>query len=293
MDIWHWVVALTALTGLEIILGIDNIIFLTILASRLPPKEQPFARRMGLLAALVTRLGLLFAVNWLMGLKEPLFEIPALAPVLTEPKDISTKDLILIVGGLFLVGKSVMEIHHKLEGGEDEEHGSARTYSNFWMVVGQIAVIDIVFSLDSVITAVGMARDFWLIATAMIITIFIMLLASEPVARMVESHPTLKILGLSFLILIGFLLVAEGFHQEIQRGYIYFTMAFALGVEALNIRIRPGSKVKLHGPHLPPEGQSQPQEKHALPEVELKHGSEKKPPSESVPSDAPRSPHGG
>ncbi len=293
MDIWHWVVALTALTGLEIILGIDNIIFLTILASRLPPRDQPFARRMGLLAALGTRLGLLLAVNWLMGLKQALFVIPEIGPLLTEPKEISTKDLILILGGLFLVGKSVMEIHHKLEGEEDEEQGSTRTYSNFWMVVGQIAVIDIVFSLDSVITAVGMARDFWLIATAMVITIFIMLIASEPVARMVESHPTLKILGLSFLILIGFLLVAEGFHQEVQKGYIYFTMAFALGVEALNIRIRPGSKVKLHGPHLPPEEPSPPQETHKLPDMEFRPAPENTPPSNSPSADAPRPPHGG
>jgi predicted tellurium resistance membrane protein TerC len=155
MDIGQWIVALLALTGLEIILGIDNIIFLTILASRLPPSEQPLARRMGLIAALGTRLGLLFAVNWLMSLKQGLFTIPAFHPILEEAKEISTKDLILIAGGLFLVGKSVMEIHHKLEGDEDEVDGPKRTFASFWGVVGQIAVIDIIFSLDSVITAVG------------------------------------------------------------------------------------------------------------------------------------------
>jgi len=260
MDIGQTIVALVALTGLEIILGIDNIIFLTILASRLPPAEQPLARRIGLLAALGTRLGLLLAVNWLMGLKETLFTLPAWPPLLQEAKDFSTKDLILVAGGLFLVGKSVIEIHHKLEGHEDTPQGPKKTFASFWWVVGQIAVIDIVFSLDSVITAVGMARDFWLIATAMIITIVVMIIAAEPVAAMVERHPTLKILGLSFLILIGFLLIAEGFHQEIQRGYIYFTMAFALGVELINIRVRPGERIKLHGPQMPVEPEAAPTE---------------------------------
>lgn len=251
MDISQWVISLLVLTGLEIILGIDNIIFLTILAGRLPPKQQPMARRMGLLAALLTRLGLLFAVNLLMSLTEPLVEIPEIPKILHKTLQLSLKDLILVAGGLFLVAKSVMEIHHKLEGEEDEISGPKRTFASFWMVVGQIAVIDIIFSLDSVITAVGMARDLSIIITAMVITIGIMVIASEPVAGLVEKHPTLKILGLSFLILIGFLLVLEGFHQEVQKGYIYFTMAFALGVEAINIRIRPGKALNLNEPDMP------------------------------------------
>ena len=238
MDISQWIISLLVLTGLEIILGIDNIIFLTILAGKLPPKQQPIARKLGLIAALVTRLGLLFTVNLLMGLTTPLFTIPEIPKILEKALEISLKDLILIAGGLFLVAKSVMEVHQKLEGSENEISGPKRTFASFWMVILQIAIIDIVFSLDSVITAVG-------------ITIIIMIIASEPVANLVERHPTLKILGLSFLILIGFLLVLEGFHQEIQRGYIYFTMAFALGVEWLNICIRPGKPLNLKDPDMP------------------------------------------
>ena len=251
MDISQWIISLLVLTGLDIILGIDNIIFLTILAGKLPPKQQPIARKLGLIAALVTRLGLLFTVNLLMGITTPLFTIPEIPKILEKALEISLKDLILIAGGLFLVAKSVMEVHQKLEGSENEISGPKRTFASFWMVILQIAIIDIVFSLDSVITAVGMARDLSIIVTAMVITIIIMIIASEPVANLVERHPTLKILGLSFLILIGFLLVLEGFHQEIQRGYIYFTMAFALGVEWLNICIRPGKPLNLKDPDMP------------------------------------------
>ncbi len=251
MDISQWIISLLVLTGLEIILGIDNIIFLTILAGRLPPKQQPLARRIGLLAALLTRLGLLFTVNLLMGLTTPLIELPIVPQIFPEGLALSAKDLILVAGGLFLVTKSVREIHQKLEGGEDEFTGPKRSFASFWMVVAQIAVIDIIFSLDSVITAVGMVRELSIIITAMVITIGVMIIASEPVAAMVENHPTLKILGLSFLILIGFLLVLEGFHKPVEKGYIYFTMAFALGVEGINIRIRPGKPLNLNEPDMP------------------------------------------
>jgi predicted tellurium resistance membrane protein TerC len=236
-DTW---LALATLAAMEIVLGLDNIVFLTILAGRLPAAEQPRARRLGLAFALLTRLGLLFAISWVMGLTRPLFAVLG--------HDISGRDLILLVGGLFLIAKATFEIHDKLE----VEHAPTAAPGGanaFWAVIAQIAVLDIVFSLDSVITAVGMAQHLSVMVAAMIAAVAVMLVFAGPVGDFVERHPTVKMLALSFLILIGVMLVAEAFGKHIDKGYIYFAMAFSLLVEILNLRMRKARRAPVHLHH--------------------------------------------
>ena len=223
-----WLGLLT-LTALEIILGIDNIIFISILSSKLRPEEQPKARRLGLMGAFVTRILLLLSIAWVVKLTTPLFHIFSIP--------ISGRSLILIVGGLFLIGKATFEIHGKLEG-EEDEGGSRRVLPSLTAVVIQIMIVDIVFSLDSVITAVGMVDQVSIMIGANIIALVIMLLAAGPISAFVDRHPTIKMLALSFLVLIGTNLVAEGFGAHIPKGYTYFAMGFSVLVEMLNIRLR-------------------------------------------------------
>jgi predicted tellurium resistance membrane protein TerC len=233
---------LLTLAAMEIVLGIDNIIFLAIVAGKLPEPQQPRARRIGLIAALGTRLLLLFTLSFLLGLTRPLFTLPDL-PLLhdLEAREVSWRDLILLGGGLFLIGKSVREMHEKLEEARAEQAGQAappaKAASFAWTIV-TIAGVDIIFSLDSVITAVGMVEQLWVMVVAMVIAMLVMLWFSGPISRFVEKHPTIKVLALSFLILIGVMLVAEGLGQHIDKGYIYFAMAFAVGIEMINMRLR-------------------------------------------------------
>ncbi|MDZ4675381.1 MAG: TerC family protein, partial [Gemmatimonadota bacterium] len=224
-EIW---IALGTLTALEVVLGIDNIVFISILAGRLPEEQQERARRTGLLLAMITRIGLLFTISWIIGLTAPLFRLLG--------EEISGRDIILIAGGLFLLAKSTHEIHQKLEG--DERHKLVRLAPSFAAVIVQILLLDIVFSLDSVITAVGMVDDIRVMVAAVIIAVGFMILFARPISTYVDRHPTIKMLALSFLLLIGFTLVAEGLDQHIPKGYIYFAMAFSVGVEMLNVRMR-------------------------------------------------------
>jgi predicted tellurium resistance membrane protein TerC len=221
-------IALLTLTALEIVLGIDNIIFISILTGKLPPPRRPKARTIGLLLAMVSRLALLFSLAWLMGLTRPWFTVLG--------NEISGRDIILIAGGLFLLGKSTLEIHDKLEG--EEGHSSARVHASFGAILVQIMLLDIVFSLDSVITAVGMAKHLFIMATAIVVAVGVMLLAAGRISHFVEDHPTIKILALSFLLLVGVALIADGLDMHIPKGYIYFSMAFAVFVEMLNMRLR-------------------------------------------------------
>ena len=221
-------IALGTLTALEIVLGIDNIIFLSILVGRLPDDQRATARRLGLGLALVARLVLLFSLSWVMGLTQPWFTVFAQA--------ISGRDLILIVGGLFLLAKATHEIHNSLEGFDDTEESAAAT--SLGMVLLQIALLDIVFSLDSVITAVGLVEQVSVMAIAIILAVIVMLLAAKAIGDFVDRHPTIKILALSFLLLVGLTLMIEGFDVHVPKGYIYFAMAFSVGVEMLNIRMR-------------------------------------------------------
>ena len=223
-----WIGLLT-LTVLEIVLGIDNIIFISILAGKLPREQQPKARRLGLFGAFLTRLLLLFSIAWIVRLTQPLFEVLGHA--------ISGRSLILLVGGLFLIGKATFEIHGKLEG-EDTHGGATKVAASMAAVVAQIMVIDIVFSLDSVITAVGMVDSVWIMVIANVIALGIMLVAATPISAFVDRHPTVKMLALAFLVLIGTNLVAEGLGQHISKGYTYFAMAFSVAVEMLNLRLR-------------------------------------------------------
>ncbi len=227
-QIW---ISLLTLTALEVVLGIDNIIFISILAGKLPESQQDKARKTGLMLALVTRILLLLSISWLMGLTKPLFTLPLLHHA------VSGKDLILLVGGLFLIGKSVVEIHEKLEGADGHATASLGR-ATFQAVVIQILLLDVVFSLDSVITAVGMADHLWVMIAAVMIAIGIMLWAAKSISDFVNRHPTLKMLALSFLILIGVMLVGESLGHHIPKGYIYFAMAFSFGVEMLNLRMR-------------------------------------------------------
>ncbi len=226
-----WIIPLLTLTLLEIVLGIDNVIFISILSAKLPHEQQAKARTTGLLLAFVTRVLLLFSISWLMGLTATLFTLP----VLNEA--ISGRDLILLIGGLFLVGKSVVEIHEKLEGEEGHKSAGLKTAS-FKAVIVQILMIDVVFSLDSVITAVGMVDKLWVMITAVMVSLGFMLYFAGAIAGFVSKHPTVKMLALSFLILIGVTLIGEGLGQHIPKGYIYFSMAFAFGVEMLNLKLR-------------------------------------------------------
>ncbi len=241
-EIW---ISLLTLTALEIVLGIDNIIFISILAGKLPADQQKKARQWGLGLALVTRVLLLLSITWLMKLQAPLFKMPILN------SEMSGKDLILLLGGLFLIGKSVFEIHEKLEG--DDGHATAgKRMAKFAAVIFQIVLLDIVFSLDSVITAVGMAKHIEVMIAAVVIALVIMLVFAGTISDFVNKHPTLKMLALSFLILIGVTLVGESLDQHIPKGYIYFSMAFAFGVEMLNLKLRSAAKSKpvdLHQPY--------------------------------------------
>ena len=224
-EIWA---ALVTLSALEIVLGVDNIIFISVLASKLPHDQQARARRWGLLGAMLMRIGLLFSLAWLARLTAPHFTAVG--------QEISGRDLILLLGGLFLLGKATWEIHENLEG---PTHGEKNiVVTSFASVIAQIMLLDIVFSLDSVITAIGMARQLWVMVTAVVIAVGVMLWAAGPIAAFVDRHPTVKMLALSFLLLIGFSLVAEGFEQHIPKGYIYFAMGFSVFVEMINLKVR-------------------------------------------------------
>jgi predicted tellurium resistance membrane protein TerC len=225
-------IALLTLTALEIVLGIDNVIFISILADRLPPSHRDRARLVGLSLAMVMRILLLLSINWIANLTDPLFHIAS--------HGFSGRDLILLFGGLFLIGKSTTEIHAKLEG--EEEHGTTAKMASFTSVIIQILLLDIVFSLDSVITAVGMAEDVEVMIAAVVIAVGVMLVASGPLSKFVSQHPTVKMLALSFLLLIGMSLVAEGWHMHIPKGYIYSAMAFSVLVEVLNLQLRARSQ---------------------------------------------------
>jgi predicted tellurium resistance membrane protein TerC len=237
-EIW---IGLLTLTVLEIVLGIDNIVFISILAGKLPRDQQAKARQTGLALALITRILLLCSLAWMVRLTSPIFHIPTFG-LLHEPHPVSGRDLILLVGGLFLLWKSTREIHDKLEG--EDGVVSSRVTPKFVNVVIQILLLDIVFSLDSVITAVGMARQLGVMIAAVILALIFMLIFAGRISNFIHQHPTLKMLALSFLLLIGCALVAEGFHKEIPKGYIYFAMAFSVGVESLNIRMRTQQKVR-------------------------------------------------
>jgi predicted tellurium resistance membrane protein TerC len=236
------IIALVTLTVLEVVLGIDNVIFISILASKLPPDQQARARKWGLMAAMLTRILLLMSLAWIIRLTAPFFTIGS--------HPISGRDLILIVGGLFLLFKATREIHEKLEG--EEGHMSARVLPSFAAVVGQIMILDIVFSLDSVITAVGMADDLSVMVAAVVVAVGIMMISAGSISAFVEQHPTVKMLALSFLLLIGCSLIADGFGVHIPKGYIYFAMGFSVFVEMINLRMmkrRRSKPVKLHEPY--------------------------------------------
>lgn len=222
-------ISLVTLTVLEIVLGIDNVVFIAILSGKLPPEQREKARRLGLSLALITRILLLLSITWIMGLKAELFRL--------FNHGFSGRDLILLVGGLFLIAKATKEIHEKLEG--EDGHVSRKIAPTFASVITQILLLDVVFSLDSVITAVGMARQVGVMIAAVVIAVGFMLAFSASISRFIERHPTLKMLALSFLLLIGVVLVADGLGQHINKGYIYFAMAFSVFVEALNLRVRP------------------------------------------------------
>jgi predicted tellurium resistance membrane protein TerC len=232
-QIW---IALGTLTFLEIVLGVDNVIFISILSGKLPHEQQARARRIGLLAAMGMRVLLLFSLAWIIKLTAPLFTVLGEA--------ISGRDIILIGGGLFLMGKATYEIHDKLEG--EEGHASAKIAASFGSVIIQIMLLDMVFSLDSVITAVGMVDVLWVMVAAVMISVGIMLIAAEPISAFVHKHPTVKMLALSFLLLIGLSLMAEGFDHHIPKGYIYFAMGFSVFVEMINLRLRKTAPVALH-----------------------------------------------
>jgi predicted tellurium resistance membrane protein TerC len=237
-------IALVTLTALEVVLGVDNIIFISVLVGRLPEEQRPQARTLGLAFAMFTRIALLLSLTWVMTLTEPLFSIAG--------REISGRDLILVGGGLFLLWKSVHEIHGSLEG-EEEEHATAAARAGVAAVIVQIAIIDIVFSLDSVITAIGMVDQVPIMVLAIVAAIGVMMFAARPIGEFVDRHPTVKMLALSFLILIGVALVAEGGGYHIPKGYIYFAMAFSVAVEMLNIRMRARRREAVHlRKHLPP-----------------------------------------
>ena len=231
-EIW---IALVTLTILEIVLGVDNVIFISILSAKVPARRQRPARRLGLALAMFVRIGLLLSISWIIRLTEPLFAVAG--------HDVSGRDLTLLFGGLFLLGKSTYEIHESLEG--DEGHTSGNVAATFASVIMQILVLDVVFSLDSVITAVGMVDQIGVMIAAIVIAVGVMLLSAEAISAFVNERPTVRMLALSFLLLVGFSLVAEAFHQEIPKGYLYFAMAFSVFVELINQRIRHPAPVQL------------------------------------------------
>lgn len=229
-----WISLLT-LSALEIVLGLDNIIFISILVGKLPEDKRDRARRIGLIGAFITRLGLLAALSWIMHLQAPLFAVWG--------HEFTGKETVLLLGGLFLIYKATKEIHDKIEG-DPEGETTARARSSVAGVIAQILALDIVFSIDSVVTAVGMAQELWIMVAANVIALAVMLAASKSIAAFVDRHPTIKILALSFLLTIGLLLVAESFEIHVPKGYIYFAMAYAVGVEALNIRVGRKARAK-------------------------------------------------
>lgn len=238
-QIW---IAFITLVSLELVLGVDNVIFISILAGKLPRHEQARARSIGLALAVISRILLLFSLSWVIGLTEPLFQVLTL--------EISGRDIILLLGGLFLLAKATHEIHQKLEG--TEGHASAGVKASFSSVIVQILLLDVVFSLDSVITAVGMVDQLAIMIAAVVIAAVLMIVSAGPISAFVDRHPTIKMLALSFLLLIGFTLIVEGFHQHIPKGYIYFAMGFSVLVEMLNLRLRKvAAPVKLHEPYAP------------------------------------------
>jgi len=229
-------IAFGTLVVLELVLGVDNIIFISILAGKLPADQQSKARTTGIALAVITRILLLLSISWVVGLTAPLFTI--------LEYEISGRDLILILGGLFLLGKSTHEIHQKLEGAEG--HASAKVYPSFAGVIIQILLLDVVFSLDSVITAVGMVDELAIMIASVILAATVMVVSAKPISAFVDRHPTIKMLALSFLLLIGFTLIVEGLHQHIPKGYIYFAMAFSVFVELLNLRLRRSKATPVH-----------------------------------------------
>ena len=234
-------IAFFTLVSLELILGVDNVIFISILAGKLPVEQQSKARRTGLALAILSRILLLFSLSWIIGLTEPIFEVFGW--------EVSGRDLILLLGGLFLMGKATYEIHDKLEGVEG--HASDHVKASFASVILQVLLLDVVFSLDSVITAVGMVDEIAIMVGAVIIAAIVMIISADPIGNFVERHPTVKMLALSFLLLIGFTLIVEGLHQHIPKGYIYFAMGFSVFVEALNLRLRKSrAPIKLHQPYV-------------------------------------------
>ena len=236
-------IAFATLTLLELVLGIDNIIFISILVDKLPKAKQEVARRLGLFMAMFMRIGLLMVLAWIVGLVAPLFTVLG--------QSISGRDLILILGGLFLIWKSTSEIHQSLEG--DDGHGPSAVKATFSAVILQIMLVDLVFSLDSIITAVGMVDDVRIMIAAVVASVALMMLFASAIGRFVSDHPTIKMLALSFLVVVGVVLVAEGFDHHVPKGYVYFAMAFSLGVEMININMRKRSarKVQLKPPHIP------------------------------------------
>ncbi|MHB1260725.1 MAG: TerC family protein [Thermoplasmatota archaeon] len=241
-------VAFVTLTALEIVLGVDNVVFISILADKLPPAERAKARRLGLGLAMFIRIALVMSVAWIVGLTEPVFTL--------FDHGVSWRDLVLIIGGLFLLAKATHEIHGSLEGAQG--HTNAKVRASFAAVIVQVLLLDIVFSIDSVITAVGLTDIIPVMVAAVVIAVAVMMFAAGPIGNFVSKHPTVKMLALSFLILIGALLVAEGFGQHIPHGYVYFAMAFALGVEMLNMRLRKTqTPVELHNAYEEPGKDSQ------------------------------------
>ena len=233
----HIWLSLLTLTTLEIVLGIDNVVFIAVLVERLPAERRRSARRLGLGLALVTRLLLLAAIGWIIGLTAPVFQ------VLDQP--ISWRDIVLILGGLFLLYKATAEIHDSLEG--EEEDAQVRRHASLAAVVAQIGVLDIVFSLDSVITAVGLGKQLWIMASAMVVAVIVMMFFAQTIGEFVNRHPSVKVLALSFLMLIGTLLVADGFGQHVEKGYVYFAMAFSFAIELVNMRFRKKARKRVAG----------------------------------------------
>ena len=234
-------VALATLTALELVLGIDNIVFISILVDKLPKEKRELARKIGLFMAMFMRIGLLLVLAWIIGLTAPMFTVLG--------QEISGRDMILIGGGLFLIWKSTGEIHQSMEG--EEGHESSAVKATFTAVILQIMVVDMVFSLDSIITAVGMVDQIEVMIAAVILSVGLMMLFAGTIGRFVSAHPTIKMLALSFLVVVGVVLIAEGFDQHVPKGYVYFAMAFSVGVEMLNIRLRKRSAkpVELHAPY--------------------------------------------
>lgn len=220
-EIW---VSLLTLTALEIVLGVDNLVFLSVVSNRLPEEQRPFARKVGLVLACVMRIGLLFSIAWLTRLENPLFAIGDF--------DVSIRDMVLVGGGMFLIAKGTSEIHQTVEGGKSEIRAGVK--AGMALIITQIVVLDLVFSLDSVITAVGLVEHIWIMVVAIVIAILLMIFAADPLADFIDRHPTIKMLALSFLLLVGAVLVADGFHFHVPRGYVYFAIAFSVFVESLN-----------------------------------------------------------